>query len=261
MPVQSSKEILTHLLPKQKVSTANLLQSMNRGTSLQKDGQGESDFCRTVTVNSFFTVITEHQAGLICPQIFPPPSLIPQSGPSSPWGYGCWMNWHLISTWLGCLEGSHLLLDVDVLLHQPPPLPLPLAGEGRTRDTKSHHWHSQTNCSSWCPSPAHTYQLQVFCRLLVQVVCQVFIKACQVLHLHLNPVLPQVVMPFELISETQWGKGDKWGGERMRDRHLRHCCYVLQYFMLYFYCIVFCLYNPRAVLCHYHAYVRSLLWL
>lgn len=44
-----------------------------------------------------------------------------------------------------------------------------------------------------------THQLQVLCRLLVQVVSQVLIEASQVLHLHLDPILAQVVMALELI--------------------------------------------------------------
>lgn len=49
--------------------------------------------------------------------------------------------------------------------------------------------------SGICP----THQLQVLSWLLVQVVSQVLVKAGQVLHLHLDPVFPQVVMPLKFI--------------------------------------------------------------
>lgn len=44
-----------------------------------------------------------------------------------------------------------------------------------------------------------THQLQVLGWLFIQVVCQFLVKAGQVLHLHLDPVFTQVVMPFEFI--------------------------------------------------------------
>lgn len=47
------------------------------------------------------------------------------------------------------------------------------------------------------------YQLQVLRRLFVQIVSEIFIKAGQVLHLHLHPVLTQVIMPFKLIPGRQ----------------------------------------------------------
>lgn len=53
--------------------------------------------------------------------------------------------------------------------------------------------------------PLHPYQLQVLRGLLVQVVSEIFIKAGQVLHLHLHPVLAQVVVPLELIPVRQQG--------------------------------------------------------
>lgn len=51
----------------------------------------------------------------------------------------------------------------------------------------------------------HPYQLQVLSGLLVQVVSEIFIEAGQVLHLHLHPVLAQVVVPLELIPARQQG--------------------------------------------------------
>lgn len=45
-----------------------------------------------------------------------------------------------------------------------------------------------------------THQLQVLGWLFVQVVGQLLVKAGQVLHLHLDPIFPQVVMPLEFIS-------------------------------------------------------------
>lgn len=44
-----------------------------------------------------------------------------------------------------------------------------------------------------------THQLQVLGWLFIQVICQFLVKAGQVLHLHLDPVFTQVVMPFEFI--------------------------------------------------------------
>ena len=58
---------------------------------------------------------------------------------------------------------------------------------------------------SWGRGPTH--QLQVFGWLLVQVVSQLLIEAGQVLHLHLDPVLPQVIMPLEFIPGVGAGTG------------------------------------------------------
>lgn len=52
-----------------------------------------------------------------------------------------------------------------------------------------------------------THQLQVFGWLLVQVVSQLLVEAGQVLHLHLDPVLPQVIMPLEFIPGVGAGMG------------------------------------------------------
>uniref|UniRef100_A0A8B9BFN9 Uncharacterized protein n=1 Tax=Anser brachyrhynchus TaxID=132585 RepID=A0A8B9BFN9_9AVES len=61
---------------------------------------------------------------------------------------------------------------------------------------------SKTN-SSIAAQSLHPYQLQVLSGLLVQVVSEIFIEAGQVLHLHLHPVLTQVVVPLELIPARQ----------------------------------------------------------
>lgn len=49
----------------------------------------------------------------------------------------------------------------------------------------------------------HPYQLQVLCWLLVQIVSEIFVKAGQILHLHLHPVLTQIIVPFKLIPGRQ----------------------------------------------------------
>lgn len=57
--------------------------------------------------------------------------------------------------------------------------------------------------------------MQVLGRLLVQVVSQILIEAGQVLHLHLNPVLSQVVMAFEFIPAGT-GQGTEIGSLLLR---------------------------------------------
>lgn len=67
-----------------------------------------------------------------------------------------------------------------------------------------------------------THQLQMLGRLLVQEVGQVLIKAGQVLHLHLDPVLPQVVMPLEFIpGEGRWQLKVGKGAEKRTECWLR----------------------------------------
>lgn len=65
------------------------------------------------------------------------------------------------------------------------------------------------------------YQLQVLCWLLVQIVSEIFIKAGQVLHLHLHPVLMQVIVPFKLIP------GRQLSGEGLQTRKHLSCTVTL----------------------------------
>lgn len=46
-----------------------------------------------------------------------------------------------------------------------------------------------------------TYQLKVLCGLLIKIVSKILIKTGQMFHLHLNPVLSEVIVPLEFISE------------------------------------------------------------
>ena len=63
--------------------------------------------------------------------------------------------------------------------------------------------HPHTTTAAHHVSHSIPYQLQVLSGLLVQIVGQILIKAGQVLHLHLHPVLAQVVVPLELIPARQ----------------------------------------------------------
>lgn len=67
-----------------------------------------------------------------------------------------------------------------------------------------------------------THELQVLGWLFIQVVCQFLVKAGQVLHLHLDPVFTQVVMPFEFIplvvNRGAGGQGGRKGALRNRQQ-------------------------------------------